>query len=165
MLRANSALAWAVELPGSNRTTFAASSFANTTSKHGVNIGLIDQTVRYALDNGYDVILDGILFTRHYANMLRRLSADHAGTTGHDYLDITLEETLRRHASRPLAREVSPEQLRGWYNHRDLLPLVQECIIDETASLEAIVERVMRDMNWWCGKPVPHSLAGLTRDS
>jgi predicted kinase len=33
--------------------------------QHGANIGLIDQTVRYALDKGYDVILDGILSTRY----------------------------------------------------------------------------------------------------
>lgn len=30
----------------------------------GANIGLIDQTVRYALDCGYDVVLEGILCRR-----------------------------------------------------------------------------------------------------
>ena len=69
------------------------------------------------------------------------------------------EETLRRHATRPLAKAVSPNQLRGWYNHRDLLPFVEECIIDETASLEQTVARVMCEMDWWCGQAVQHSLA------
>jgi hypothetical protein len=129
--------------------------------EHGANIGLIDQTARYALDNGYDVILDGILFARHYGDMLRGLWTDHAGVTGHYYFDIPLEETLRRHATRALANEVSPDQLRGWYNHRDLLSFVEESIIDATASVEESVERVMREMNWWCGQVVQHSLAQL----
>jgi chloramphenicol 3-O-phosphotransferase len=129
--------------------------------QHGVNIGLIDQTVRYALDDGYDVILDGILNTRHYGDMLRGLSVDHPGTTGHYYFDITLEETLRRHTTRPLAKEVSPDQLLGWYHHRDLLPFVKECIIDHTVSLEQTVERVMRELDWRCGQAVPHSLDQL----
>ena len=81
------------------------------------------------------------------------------GATGHHYFDIPLEETLRRHATRPLAKAVSPDQLLGWYNHRDLLPFVEECIIDDTASLEQTVARVMCEMDWWCGQAVQHSLA------
>ena len=81
------------------------------------------------------------------------------GASGHYYFDIPLKETLRRHATRPLAKAVSPNQLRGWYNHRDLLPFVEECIIDETASLEQTVARVMCEMDWWCGQAVQHSLA------
>ncbi|MGI8868978.1 MAG: AAA family ATPase [Mycobacteriales bacterium] len=67
----------------------------------GVNIGLIDQTVRYALDHGYDAVLDGILYADHYGAMLRRLAADHAGTTTAYYFDLTLATTLQRHATRP----------------------------------------------------------------
>jgi glycine/D-amino acid oxidase-like deaminating enzyme len=122
---------------------------------------VLDQTVRYALDDGYDVILDGILNTRHYGDMLRGLSVDHPGATGHYYFEISLEETLRRHTARPLAKEVSPDQLLAWYHHRDLLPFVKECIIDHTASLEQTVERVMRELDWWCGQAVPHSLDQL----
>ncbi|GAA1603543.1 hypothetical protein GCM10009789_66960 [Kribbella sancticallisti] len=46
------------------------------------NIGLIDQTVRYALGHGYHVILEGILYSPHYGAMLRELIADHVGVTG-----------------------------------------------------------------------------------
>jgi hypothetical protein len=66
---------------------------------------------------------------------------------------------LRRHATRPLGKEVSPDQLRGWYNHRDLLSFVEESSIDEMASLEETVERVMRELDWWGGQAVQHSLA------
>ncbi|HEV2373038.1 MAG TPA: zeta toxin family protein, partial [Streptosporangiaceae bacterium] len=43
------------------------------------NIGLIDTVVRYALDNGYHVLLEGILCAAHYGPMLEGLRRDHAG--------------------------------------------------------------------------------------
>src|SRR2546430_1477880 len=96
----------------------------------GVNIGLIDLAVRYALDNAYDVILDGILNVKHYGPMLERLCADHAGNTGHFYFDLSFEETVARHATRPLAQEVSVEEMADWYHARDLLPFTTEHIVD-----------------------------------
>jgi len=44
------------------------------------NIGLLGHTVRYALDAGYHVILEGILNSGRYAAMLTELTADHRGT-------------------------------------------------------------------------------------
>src|ERR1044072_6591589 len=45
------------------------------------NIGLIDTVARYALDAGYHVVLEGILYADHYGDMLARLRADHRGPT------------------------------------------------------------------------------------
>ena len=64
------------------------------------NIGLIDQTARYALDHGYHVVLEGIFYTLHYGEMLRRLIADHAGITGVYYFQLPFDETIRRHSTR-----------------------------------------------------------------
>ncbi|WP_328708588.1 AAA family ATPase [Microbispora hainanensis] len=68
----------------------------------GVNIGLIDTIVRYSLDHGYHVLLEGILTASRYGEMLQSLHRDHAGTSAFFYLDVSLPETLRRHDSRPL---------------------------------------------------------------
>ena len=68
---------------------------------HGDKIGLIDHTVRYCLGIGYNVILEGILVADHYAPMLRRLIADHDGLAFVVYLDVPLDETLKRHAAGP----------------------------------------------------------------
>lgn len=124
----------------------------------GINIGLIDQTVRYALDHGYDVVLEGIFHAAHYETMLARLNADHAGTTAHYYFDISLEETLRRHASKPVAKKVTADQLREWYRTRDLLGYTAEEIIGETSTLDATASRIISDLGWVQGPPVPHTL-------
>lgn len=112
------------------------------------NIGLIDQTVRYALDNGYDVILEGILNSQAYGEMLRRLIGDHKGITGTYYFRLSLEETLRRHAGRPLAKVVTPDAMRGWYQPYDVLGVPGEHVFDETSTLDAAVERIRADLDW-----------------
>ncbi|WP_083661678.1 AAA family ATPase [Actinophytocola xanthii] len=43
----------------------------------GANIGLISHVTRYALDHGYNVIIEGILHAERYAYMLAELADDH----------------------------------------------------------------------------------------
>jgi 2-phosphoglycerate kinase len=120
------------------------------------NIGLIDQTVRYALDNGYHVILEGILYSPTYGAMVRQLIADHVGDTGVYYLQIPFEETLRRHATKPLSKVVTPEQLRDWYQPCDLLGVRGEQVIDSSSSLDDTATRIISDLAWSTGGTVGH---------
>lgn len=115
----------------------------------GVNIGLIDQTVRYALDHGYDVVLDGILFAAHYGAMLRQLADDHLGATTFYYFDLTLDESLRRHATRPLAAEVGADQVRRWYVEGDLLGVAGERLIGADSTLEMTTRRIGTETGLW----------------
>ncbi|HYK34104.1 MAG TPA: kinase [Streptosporangiaceae bacterium] len=110
-----------------------------------VNIGLIDQVVRYCLDHGYHAVLDGILRADAYEQMLVGLKRDHAGTSCFYYLDVTLDETLRRHATRPQASEFTADDMRSWYRPRDLLTTIQERVIAETSSLRQTVEEILAD--------------------
>ncbi|MFF4343040.1 AAA family ATPase [Kitasatospora sp. NPDC001540] len=114
----------------------------------GANIGLIDTTARYALDAGYHVVVEGILSAARYGPMLRRLVADHRGTTRCYYLDVPFEETLRRHATKPdpqLQAAVTERHLRDWYRERDLLPDGIETVIGADSALPDTIERIMRD--------------------
>jgi hypothetical protein len=120
--------------------------------------GCHDVTVRYALDRGYDVILEGILAAARYEPMLAGLARDHAGTTAHYYFDVPLEETLRRHATRPLARKVTPDMIRDWYIPRDLLGYTAERVIPESSSLQNTIQRIMTELNWTVGAPIAHTL-------
>jgi hypothetical protein len=68
------------------------------------NIGLIHTVARYALDAGFHVVVEGILYADRYGDMLGRLRADHRGPTHHYYLDVPFDETLARHATKPQPR-------------------------------------------------------------
>ena len=102
----------------------------------GDNIGLIATTAQYCLGIGYHVILEGILFSVHYGAMLRRLIDAHQGPSHVFYLDVPLEETLKRHEGRALRGSVTPEEFRSWYVPSDQLGTPGEVILDGTACLE-----------------------------
>jgi predicted kinase len=111
----------------------------------GANIGLIDLVARYSLDNGYHVVLDGIFYADRYETMLAGLARDHLGVSRFYYLDVSLDETFRRHATRPLAAEVTPDQMRDWYRPRDLLGGTCERIIPETSALAQTTALILAD--------------------
>ncbi|MFI6675824.1 AAA family ATPase [Kribbella sp. NPDC050470] len=121
------------------------------------NIGLIDQTVRYALDNGYHVILEGILYSPTYGAMVRQLIADHAGHTGVYYFQLPFEETVRRHHTKP-SYGVTADKLRDWYQPCDLLGVPGEQIIDSTSTLDDTTTRIITDLSWSSGGQIAHPL-------
>lgn len=112
----------------------------------GVNIGLIDANVRYALDHGYDVILEGIMDAGRYGDMLRKLTADHQGLTRHYYFDLPFEETVVRHATRELANQVSVDVMRSWYQAHDVLDGVDEVVIGVESTLAETIARILGDL-------------------
>ena len=122
------------------------------------NIGLIDQTARYALDHGYHVVLEGIFYTKHYGEMLHELIADHVGPTQVYYFQLPFDETIRRHSTRPLAKVVDAETMRGWYQPGDLLGVPDEQIIKESSSLDETVDRVITDLAWTTGGKTLHPI-------
>ncbi|WP_461084937.1 AAA family ATPase [Streptomyces deserti] len=114
----------------------------------GANIGLIDAVARYALDAGYHVVVEGILYADRYGDMLVGLLGDHRGVSRCYYLDIPIEETLTRHASKAdpdYLSQVTERELRDWYRERDLLPGGLETVIGADSSLPDTIERIMLD--------------------
>ncbi|MFG3256685.1 AAA family ATPase [Streptomyces sp. NPDC048172] len=111
-------------------------------------IGLISTVARYALDAGYHVIVEGMLYADRYGEMLAWLVEEHRGLSRCYYLDIPLAETLVRHGTKPdpeyLAR-VTETELREWYRPRDVLPGELETVVGPDSSLGETVDLVMRE--------------------
>ena len=106
------------------------------------NIALIDQTVRFALDEGFHVVCEGILFTGHYGSMLRRLIADHRGSSFVYYFEVGFDETVRRHLTRPQRAAFTPAQMREWFTAGDLLGVEDETVVPESSSLAETITAV-----------------------
>lgn len=109
------------------------------------NIKLIEQTVLFALTRDYAVILEGILFSERYKDMIRNL----VGATTQSYMyyfDISLRETLRRHQTKPDAHEFGEKEMKEWYNTYDVLGFDGEQVITEGTSQQQIVEKVLQDI-------------------
>ncbi|WP_320783494.1 AAA family ATPase [Streptomyces sp. CRN 30] len=114
----------------------------------GANIGLIDLTARYALDNGFHVVIEGILYADRYATMLQDLVRAHRGVTRCYYLHVPFAETVLRHATKPDAEylaHVNEGHLRDWYRERDLLPSGLETVIGAASTLDDTVRQILSE--------------------
>lgn len=107
---------------------------------------MIAQNTMTALNDGYSVILDGILSVKSYSEILEGIFKEHPDNNFIYHFDISFEETVRRHATRPdKAAQFSAEDMREWYpvahrsNHRF------EIVIPESFSVEQTLNKILSD--------------------
>ena len=62
------------------------------------------------------------------------------------YTDVSIEETIERHKTKPIATEVTAERLRSWYQPKNYLDVPGEVIIDETFTLEETVNLILKSL-------------------
>lgn len=111
-------------------------------------IGLIDLMVRHLLDAGTSVVVEGILHPDRYGHMLRSLAVDHAGLTCAYVWDLTFEETLRRHATKPRAAEFGEREMREWWGGLALVEGLDEQRIGPEEQVEDVVTRIREACGW-----------------
>ncbi|MBL7491893.1 kinase [Frankia sp. AgB1.9] len=110
-----------------------------------LNIDLIAMIVTRCLAAGYDVILEGILDASRYGAALRSVIAVHPGPVHVYYFALSLEETLRRHATKPDATSYGARELTDWYAPNDLLDIPHEKIISVDESQDETVARIIAE--------------------
>ncbi len=109
-------------------------------------IQLIYDLCMYGNNVGYTVILEGILSNKKYGAMLRRLLDDFQGEKLIYYFDVSFEETVRRHATKPNAHEFGESEMRQWWKDQDVLNVSGEQRIGEQLSQAEIVDLIHRDV-------------------
>ena len=109
-------------------------------------IQLIYDLCMYGNNVGYTVILEGILSNKKYGEMLHRLLNDFQGEKLIYYFDISFEETVRRHATKPNAREFGVSEMRQWWKDQDVLGVPGEQRIGEQLAQAEIVDTIRRDI-------------------
>lgn len=105
--------------------------------------GFIAMSVWYLLGTGYHVIVEGILHTGGYGQMLREVIAEHPGPSHVFYLDVGFAETVRRHHTRAESIPVTADDMQSWYSPNDVLGVDGEHIIGEGSTLEQTVTTIL----------------------
>ncbi|MEW2567823.1 M15 family metallopeptidase [Streptomyces sp. NPDC047070] len=124
----------------------------------GANIALLGRITRHALDAGFHVVLEGILYADRYSHMITSLVGDHRGVSACYYLDVPLEVTLARHASKADAaylEQVTDNHLTSWYRELDLLPGGLETVVPADSALQETVARIVRESDLTASAPPP----------
>lgn len=115
-------------------------------SENNPAIQLIYDLCMYGNNVGYTVILEGILSNKKYGAMLRRLLDDFQGEKLIYYFDVSFEETVRRHATKPNAHEFGELEMSQWWKDQDVLNVPGEQRIGEQLSQAEIVDLIHRDV-------------------
>ncbi|MFQ4149183.1 AAA family ATPase [Arthrobacter sp. LAPM80] len=112
-----------------------------------LTIELIEQTAALALRHGRTVIAEGMFNAKTHSGCFNSLRAGHQGRSVFYAWDLSLDETLRRHATRPHKQaDFGEHAMRGWYRGWDPLQGIDEQRITAKESLEETVERILRDV-------------------
>jgi len=111
-------------------------------------VGLLDLTARYALTQGFNVVIEGILKESIYGSMLHQLIFDHEGRSFAYRYDLTFDETLRRHATKDVSDRFGAMEMRQWWNDQDTLSEIDETVFDASVSINAATRRIASDCQW-----------------
>ena len=109
-------------------------------------IQLMYDLCMYGNNVGYTVILEGILSNKRYGAILHQLLNDFQGEKLIYYFDVSFEETVRRHATKPNAHEFGESEMRQWWKDQDILGVPGERRIGEKLTQTEIVDLIHRDV-------------------
>lgn len=108
------------------------------------NIALIQQTVEFALSRDYNVILEGILYFPRYGAMLKSL-VEQCPNNYFYYFDVSFDETLKRHLTKPNAHEFGEKEMREWYKSSQQTGFSTERTIPESFTVDDAVKQILSD--------------------
>lgn len=107
---------------------------------------LLADMCRWSARRGGITILDGILDNDKYTSLFEQLPGMFSRIHAY-YLDISFEETLRRHATRPQAAEFGEDAMRRWYRSENPIANIPETVITAESTLEETVARILTDLH------------------
>lgn len=102
----------------------------------------IFRDVRQALGSYGLVILEGVFDSRRYWQYFDELVCDHPDDNYFAYLDVSFEETLRRHELRDKRHEFGRQEMLGWYALHDHLGYECETVIGEDKRIDESVDLI-----------------------
>lgn len=103
---------------------------------------LIFQIAMYCKNNCEFVIMEGIFNSKWYSNLFKKLSNEFQDNIFAFYFDIPFEETLKRHKTKKEANEFGEEEMRKWWNEKDLLKFISEELLGQELKEDEIVNLI-----------------------
>jgi len=102
---------------------------------------LLRLVILFCLERDIDVVFEGNFKVETHSGLLDQLFASHPEDNHVFYLDVSLEETLRRHGGR--RERISAAKMRELYPFTTPLNDPREHVIPETASTDEAVRIVL----------------------
>ncbi|MFC4403845.1 kinase [Gracilibacillus xinjiangensis] len=111
-----------------------------------LSIELIRQIAEYGKGKCEFVIVEGILYKQRYGEMLNHLIEFFHSKTYTYYFDLSFEETVLRHNSRPKKMEFGKDSMRAWWNPNDYLGVDGEVSLTSDMSQNDVVQLILQQV-------------------
>jgi len=112
---------------------------AHTASKQ-----LATAMILQGLKSGFDVIYEGISNVKTYDKYFRQILDSHENDNYFFYLDVSFDESLKRHETRPEKSKFGAEEMSKWRDYASLAGYADETIIPESSSLEDTINLIQK---------------------
>ena len=106
------------------------------------SLPLMIALLRYGRRNSEITILEGILPYEDYKPLFEAALEEDGENIFSYYYDISFEETLRRHQTKPNRDEFGEADMRRWWREKDFLEVIPQTVLDEDVRLEEAVELI-----------------------
>lgn len=105
-------------------------------------IDLIRQIAEYGKDKCEYTIVEGILYTSIYGEMLNNLIRYFDRNAFAYYFDLSFEETVTRHNASAKKGEFGIESMRAWWNPDDCLKVEGETLLTSNMSQDDVLKMI-----------------------
>ena len=103
---------------------------------------LLTELLEYGKKNCAVTILEGILYSDYYRPLFQRAIEEYGSNIYAYYYDLSFEETVRRHGTKPNRFSFGEEDMRRWWREKDYIGIIPEEIITAEVSLSEAVNRI-----------------------
>ena len=105
-------------------------------------IPLMKELLIYGNNHSDVVILEGIMYADWYKPLFELAVRLYGSNIYAYYFDLSFEETLKRHQTKPNCHEFGEEAMRRWWREKDFSDILNEVNITAEKSMESIVNNI-----------------------
>ena len=102
--------------------------------------------LKYGKRHSEVTILEGILPSKEYSSLFEVAIEEYGNNVYSYYWDISFEETLIRHRTKPNCNDFGEEDMKRWWQEKDYLDTIPQTIIEKDLSLDDTVELIYSDV-------------------
>ncbi len=117
----------------------------NTSSRMGVekSLPLMMELMKYGRKHSDVTIIEGILPVKDYKDLFVAAVQEFGDNICACYYDLPFEETVLRHSTKPNRGDFGEEDMRRWWQEKDLLPMIKEITLTKDMSPDDVVEMIL----------------------
>lgn len=108
---------------------------------------LMKELLIYGSSHSNVVILEGIMYADWYKPLFELAVKLYGAEVYAYYFDLSFEETLKRHQTKPNCHDFGEEAMRRWWREKDFSDVLHEVTITDEEDMESIVTDILNTVS------------------